>query len=192
MPAQSSITVTTGGAWTTLASGECTVSALMANARTSTTLVALRLTLANGSSSYILPTNSLPFGKSSRIVVGGISLQPNDKLEALSNDSVEWVTSVIPGAAYKSLVATSPATNAWTALATGPCLVRGIFSCVPGGGEVSCRIKKTAQEASIITDERIGQSESKRIMMPIQLLAGDILQVKGTGTAYWIATGVQV
>lgn len=192
MPAQSSITVTTGGAWTTLASGECTVSALMANARTSTTLVALRLTLANGSSSYILPTNSLPFGKSSRIVVGGISLQPNDKLEALSNDSVEWVTSVIPGAAYKSLVATSPATNAWTALATGPCLVRGIFSCVPGGGEVSCRIKKTAQEASIITDERIGQGESKRIMMPIQLLAGDILQVKGSGTAYWIATGVQV
>ena len=192
MPAQSSITVTTGGAWTTLASGECTVSALMANARTSTTLVALRLTLANGSSSYILPTNSLPFGKSSRIVVGGISLQPNDKLEALSNDSVEWVTSVIPGAAYKSLVAASPATSAWTALATGPCLVRGVFSCVPGGGEVSCRIKKAAQEASIITDERIGQSESKRIMMPIQLLAGDILQVKGTGAAYWIATGVQV
>lgn len=192
MPAQSSITVTTGGAWTTLAAGACTVASLLANARTSTTLVALRLTLANGSSSYILPTNSLTFGKSSRVVVGGISLQANDKLEALSNDSVEWITSFIPNSPYKSLVATSPATNAWTALATGPCLVRGIFACVPGGGEVSCRIKKTAQEASIITDERIGQSESKRIMMPIQLLAGDILQVKGTGAAYWIATGVQV
>ena len=192
MPAQSSITVTTGGVWTTLATGEGTIASLMANARANTTLVALRLTLAGGATSYILPTNSLKVGSPSRIVVGGISLQPNDKLEALSNDAVEWVTSVIPGTAYKSLVATSPGSGAWTTLATGPCLVRGVFACVPNGGEVSCKVKKAAQEAFIVTDEKIGEAESKRIIMPIQLLAGDTLQVKGTSSAFWIATGVQV
>lgn len=191
MATLTSITVTTGGVWTALASGECTIASLVANARAAPTLVALRLTLASGSA-YILPSNTLSLGRSSRIVVGGISLQTGDKLEALSTDSVEWTTSTIPAPAYKSLVAVSPGTGAWVTLATGPCVVRGIFSCVLGGGDVSCKVKKGSQEAFIVTDERIGKAESKRIMTPIQLAAGDTLQVKGSGLAHWIATGVQV
>lgn len=191
--AKATSTVTTvNGAWTTLTTGECTVASLVANATISTTLVSLRVTLSGGTSSYILPLNTLQFNSPNRMAIGGISLKPGDKLEALSNDPVDWVTTTVTGIAYKSNVVTSPATGAWTNLVTGPCTVRGLFVSTPTAGTAGIRIKKAATEASIVLSEELKAGGSKRLMIPIVLLANESIQVQGSGSAYWIATGVQV
>lgn len=185
-------TTTKDGAWATLATGECTVASLVANATIATTLVSLRVTLSGGTSSYILPMNTLQFNSPNRMAIGGISLKPGDKLEALSNSNVDWVTTTVTGIAYKSNVVTSPATGAWTNLVTGPCTVRGLFVSTPTAGTAGIRIKKAATEASIVLSEELKAGGSKRLMIPIVLLANESIQVQGSGSAYWIATGVQV
>lgn len=191
--AKATNTVTTAnGAWTTLATGEATVASLIANATVSTTLISLRVTLAGGTSSYILPLNTLQFNTPNRMAIGGISLKAGDKLEALSNSSVDWVTTTITGIAYKSNIATSPATGAWTNLITGPALVRGLFVSTPSAGNVGIRLKKATTEASIVLSEELKAGGSKRLMLPINLLANESIQVQGSGQAYWIATGVEV
>lgn len=69
--AKATSTVTTkDGAWTTLATGECTVASLIANATVSTTLVSLRVTLSGGTNSYILPLNTLQSNTPNRMATG--------------------------------------------------------------------------------------------------------------------------
>ena len=192
MAKQTYTATTKDGAWTTLVTGEATVASLIINATVETTLVSLRLTLANGTSSYILPLNTLPFNSPNRLAIGGISLKVGDKLEALSNAAVDWVTTTITGIAYKSNITTSPGTGAWTNLVSGPCTVRGLFVSTPSAGTAGIRLKKAASEASIVLSEELKVGGSKRLMIPIVLAAGDSLQVQGSGQAYWIATGVEV
>lgn len=190
--AKATNTVTTkDGAWTTLVTGECTVASLIANATASTTLVSLRVTLAGGTSSYILPLNTLQFNTPNRMAIGGISLKAGDKLEAMSNSNVDWVTTTVTGIAYRSNIVTSPSTSAWTNLVTGPCLVRGLFVSTPSAGTVGIRLKKATTEASIVLSEELKAGGSKRLMIPINLLANESIQVQGSGSAYWIATGVE-
>jgi len=192
MAKATSTTTTINGVWTTLVTGECTVASLIANATVSTTLVSLRVTLAGGTSSYILPLNTLQFNSPNRMAIGGISLKVGDKLEALSNDRVDWVTTTVTGIAYKSNIVTSPATNAWTTLVTGPALVRGLFVSTPSDGTVGIRLHKSTTDASIVLSEELKAGGSKRLMIPINLLANESIQVQGSGSAYWIATGVEV
>lgn len=192
MAKQTYTATTKDGAWTTLVTGEATVASLIINATVETTLVSLRVTLAGGTSSYILPLNTLPFNSPNRLALGGISLKAGDKLEALSNSPVDWVTTTITGIAYISRVASSAETNNWVTLTTGPCTVRGVFVSCPSGGAVGIKLKKASTEASIVLSEELKAGGSKRLMIPIVLAAGDNLQVQGSGTAYWIATGVEI
>lgn len=192
MAKQTYTATTKDGAWTTLITGEATVASLVCNATTATTLVSLRVTLANGKSSYILPLNTLQFNSPNRLAIGGVSLKPGDKLEALSNSPVDWVTTAITGIAYKSDVVSSPAAQAWTTLVTGPCTVRGIFVSTPSAGTVGIKLKKATTEASIVLSEELKTGGSKRLMIPVVLAANESIQVQGSGQAYWIATGVQV
>lgn len=191
MAKQTYTTNTTNGAWTTLATGECTIAALVANATTETTLISLRVTLSGGTFSYILPINSLPVNSPNRMAVGGISLKAGDKLEALSVSSVDWVTTVVTGVAYTSGVVTSPLGDVWTTLVTGPKTVRGLFVSTPAAGTVGVKIKKATTEASIVLSESLKSGGSKRLMIPLVLATGETLQVRGSGLAYWIATGVE-
>lgn len=190
MPKQTFTAATTGGVWTTVVTGEGTAVSLVANATSKDTLVALRLKLANGSASYILPMNSLPFNIPNRMAIAGISLQAGDKLEAMSTDPAIWIASLMTGTAYKSVVATSPSTNDWTQLIAGPCTVRGIFSSVSGAAILGVKVKKATQEAVVVAGERLAAGGSKRLMIPLVLAAGESIQVQSTGTAFWIATGV--
>lgn len=192
MAKQTYTATTKDGAWTTLITGEATVASLVCNATTATTLVSLRVTLANGKSSYILPMNTLPYNSPNRLAIGGVSLKPGDKLEALSNAPVDWMTTAITGIAYKSDIVTSPAQAAWTTLVSGPCTVRGMFVSAPSAGQVGIKLKKSASEAVIVLSEELKAGGSKRLMIPIVLATGDSLQVQGSGSAYWIATGVEV
>lgn len=191
MAKATSTTTTINGVWTALVTGECTVASLIANATVSTTLVSLRVTLAGGTSSYILPLNTLQFNSPNRMAIGGISLKAGDKLEAMSSSSVDWVTTTVTGIAYKSNVVTSPATNAWTTLVTGPALVRGLFVSTPSDGTVGIRLHKSTTDASIVLSEELKAGGSKRLMLPINLLANESIQVQGSVSAYWIATGVE-
>ena len=190
MPKQTFVANTSGGAWVTVVSGECTVASLVANSTASATLVGLRLRLANGNTAPILPMNTLPLSVPSRVAIAGLSLGPGDRLEAMSTDAVDWVATAITGTAYRSFVATSPATNAWTTLATGPGTVRGVFAASAGGSNVGIRLHKTAQDAYLALNEELTPGASKRIMAPTVLAAGETLQVQGTGITYWSATGV--
>lgn len=191
--AKATSTITTnGGVWTTLATGESTVASLIANATVATTLVALRVTLSGGTSSYILPLNTLQFNAPNRLAIGGISLKAGDKLEALSNANVDWVTTTVTGISYKSNIVSSPANNAWTTLVSGPCLVRGLFVSTPSAGTVGIRLHKATTDASIVLSEELKAGGSKRLMIPINLLVNETIQVQGSGSAYWIATGVEV
>lgn len=192
MAKQTYVASTTGGAWTTLITGEATVASLVCNATVATTLVSLRITLANGTSSYILPLNTLQFNSPNRLAIGGVSLKAGDKLEALSNSNVDWVATAITGVAYKSNIVTSPGTQAWTTLIAGPCTVRGMFVSTPSAGTVGIRLHKATTDASIVLSEELKAGGSKRLMLPIVLATGDSLQVQGSGQAYWIATGVEV
>lgn len=192
MAKQTYTTTTTGGAWTTLATGECTIASLIANATVETTLLSLRVTLSGGTFSYILPINSLIFNAPNRMAIGGISLKAGDKLEALSVSPVDWVSTVVTGISYTSRVATTPPTNAWTTLVTGPCTIRGVFVSTPSASTVGIKLKKTSSEASIVLSEEMKAGGSKRLMLPIVLAATETLQVQGSSTAYWIATGVEV
>lgn len=192
MAKQTFVATTTGGAWTTLVSGECTVAALVANATLATTLVALRVTLSGGTSSYILPLNTLPFNTPARLAVGGISLKAGDKLEAMSSTAVDWMTTAIVGTAYRTAIVSSPATSAWTTLITGPATVRALFLSAPSGGTFGVKLlKSVSSEVSLVLSEELLTGESKRLMVPIVLAATESIQVKGTSTAYWIATGVE-
>lgn len=192
MAKQTFITNTTGGVWTTLANGECTIASLVANAVVATTLISLRVTLSGGTFSYILPLNTLPFNAPNRFAVGGISLKTGDKLEAMSTTGVDWITTAITGAAYSRAIVSSPNTGAWTTLTSGPSTVRGVFVSSASGGYVGIRLHKTAADASIVLSEELAPGGSKRLMIPIVLGVGDSLQVQGTETTYWIATGVEV
>lgn len=192
MAKQTYIANTKDGVWTTLVTGECTVASLVCNATVATTLISLRLTLAGGTSSYILPLNTLQFNSPNRLAIGGVSLKAGDKLEALSNSNVDWVTTAITGFAYRSNIASSPATQAWTNLVAGPCTVRGVFVSTPSAGTVGIRLHKATADASIVLSEELKAGGSKRLMIPIVLGSGDSLQVQGSGQAYWIATGVEV
>lgn len=192
MAKQTFLTTTQNAAWTTLVTGECTVAAIVANAASATTLVALRLTLNAGTSSYILPLNTLTLNTPARLAVGGIALKTGDKIEALSVSPVEWLTTTVTGVAYRSAVVTSPDTNVWTDLIVGPVTVRGLFLSSPGGGEFGAKVRKSASvESNLVLGEVLSNGESKRLMVPIVLASGESIQVKGTSTAYWIATGVQ-
>ncbi|MNC11026.1 hypothetical protein D3C75_587090 [compost metagenome] len=191
MAKQTTTINTAGGAWTQLVAGECTVAALVANATVSTALISLRVTLSGGTSSYILPMNSLPFNTPNRIAVGGISLKAGDKLEALSSANVNWMVTVVTGAAYKSNIVTAPATDTWTTLVSGPATVRALFTSSPGVGTVSARLNKPSGETIIVLGEEMATGGSKRLMVPIVVATGETIQVKGTSTAYWIATGVE-
>ena len=191
MAKQTYTTTTTGGAWTTLVSGECTVASLIVNATTETTLLSLRVTLANGTFSYILPVNTLPYNSPNRLAIGGISLKAGDKLEALSVSPADWVTTVVTGISYTSGVVTSVAGDVWTTLVTGPRTVRGIFVSCAAVGTVGIRIKKASTEASIVLSEELKSGGSKRLMIPLVLGAGETLQVRGSTPASWIATGIE-
>lgn len=191
MAKQTFVATTTGGAWTTLVTGECTVATLVANATLATTLVALRITLNGGTFSYILPMNTLPFNTPARLAVGGISLKTGDKLEAMSSTAVDWMATTITGVAYSSSIVTSPATEAWTTLVTGPATVRAVFLAAPSGGTFGVKYKKVSSEAILVLSEELDSGESKRLMVPVVLAASESIQVKGTSTAYWIATGVE-
>lgn len=193
MAKQTYIANTKDGVWTTLVTGECTIASLIITATQATTLVTLRLTLASGGgSSYILPSNTLPFNNPNRLAIGGLSLKAGDKLEAMSTAPVDWITTAITGVAYKSYVVTSPDTRAWTTLVTGPATIRGVFVSTGGSGSVGIRLHKTALDASIVLSEKLSSGGSKRLMMPIVLAAGDSLQVSGNTRAFWIATGASV
>lgn len=183
-------TVTKDGAWATLAAGECTVAALVATSQTSNTLITLRLTLANGAGALILPINTLEAKKAGRINIAGLSLATGDKLEGLSSDSVTWLLTSVPAPAYKSAVATSTSA-AWVDLVKGPCVVRALYTCSVQATLANARVNNATQAAPIVTDEEVAVGMSKRLMMPIQLKAGDTLQVSGAGPLNWIATGVQ-
>jgi hypothetical protein len=191
MAKQTTVATTTGGVWTTLVSGECTVAALVANATVDSTLVSLRVTLTGGTFSYILPLNTLPLNTPARLAVGGISLKTGDKLEAMSSTSVQWMTTTITGAAYSSAIVTSPSNEAWTTLKTGPATVRALFLSAPSGGSFGVRLHKTTSDTSIVLSEELTAGGSKRLMVPVVLAATESIQVKGTATAYWIATGVE-
>lgn len=192
MAKQTYTATTTGAVWTTLVTGECTIASLVANATLATTLVSLRVTLAGGTSSYILPINTLQFNSPNRLAVGGISLKAGDKLEALSNYNVDWLTTVITGISYTSRIVTSTVAGAWTTIVSGPCTVRGLFVSMPSAGTVGVKLKKAKTEASIVLSEDLKAGGSKRLMLPIVLATGESLQVQGSKQAYWIATGVQV
>lgn len=191
MAKQTYISNTKDGVWTTLVTGEATIASLIMTATVSTTLVSLRVTLAGGTSSYILPLNTLNFNSPNRLAIGGVSLKSGDKLEALSNSNVDWITTAITGIAYKSNVVTSPAAGAWTTLVSGPCTVRGVFASTPSAGTVGIRLHKATADAAIVLSEELKTGGSKRLMIPIVLIAGDSLQVQGSGQTYWIATGVE-
>lgn len=191
MAKQTYIATTKDGVWATLVTGECTVASLVINATMETTLVSLRVTLAGGTSSYILPMNTLKFNSPNRLAVGGISLKVGDKLEALSTSPVDWVTTTITGISYRSSVGTSLATGAWTNLVSGPCTVRGVFVSTPAAGTVGIKLKKPVTEASIVLSEELKVGGSKRLMLPIVLATGESLQVQSSIRAYWIATGVE-
>ena len=193
MAKQTYIANTKDGVWTTLVTGECTIASLIITATQATTLVTLRLTLASGGgSSYILPSNTLPFNNPNRLAIGGLSLKAGDKLEAMSTAPVDWITTAITGVAYKSYIVTSPDTKAWTTLVTGPATIRGVFVSTGGAGSVGIRLHKTALDASIVLSEKLSSGGSKRLMMPIVLATGDSLQVSGNTKSFWIATGASV
>ena len=191
MAKQTYTTNTTGGAWTTLVSGECTVAAIAANSTVAATLVSLRITLNGGTFSYILPLNTLPLNSPARLAVGGISLKTGDKIEAMSSTAVDWVTTVVTGAAYRSVIVTAPSTDTWTTLIAGPATVRAMFVSSNSGGNVGIRLHKASTDFSIVLSEALDVGTSKRLMSPVVLATGESLQVKGTETAYWIATGVE-
>lgn len=190
MAKQTFTNTTTSGVWTTLATGECTIASLITTATLVTTLVTLRVKLANGRVSYILPSNTLQYNNPNRLAVGGLSLQAGDKLEAMSSDPVDWVTTAITGMSYKSSIVTSPDTKEWTTLVSGAATVRGVFVSTGGAGNVGIRLHKATVDASIVLSEKLDSGGSKRLMMPIVLATGDSLQVSGNTRAFWIATGV--
>lgn len=191
MPKQTYIVTTGGGEWATLAAGEATVVSLVANTA-AVTLVALRIRLANGDTGMFLPLNSLPSGPSTRVALSGISLKPGDRLEALSNGSVDWVATAITGVAYLSKVATSIAGEVWAPLVVGPATVRGIYASVASAGQVSVVVRKGAKDVAVVSTEPLPAGGSKRFMAPIVLAAGESIQVKGSVPASWVATGVEV
>lgn len=192
MPKQTYLANTAGGDWVTVVAGEATVVSVVANATAATTLVALRIKLANGDVGYFLPLNSLPFNKPARIAISGISLKPGDKLEALSNTAVDWVATAIPGTAFSSVVAASPATEVWTQLVAGPAVVRGIYVSAASPASVGVRLSKGGKFASLVLSEDILTGGSKRFMAPVVLAAGDSIQVKSSAQAFWVGTGVEV
>lgn len=191
MAKQTYTTTTTGGSWTTLVTGECTIASLIVNATVETTLISLRVTLSGGTFSYILPINSLTFSAPNRLAIGGISLKAGDKLEALSVSPVDWVTTVVTGIAYTSGVVSSAGGDVWTTLVTGPKTIRGVFVSCPSVGTAGIKIKKASTEASIVLSEELKAGGSKRLMIPIVLASGETLQVRSSAAAYWIATGIE-
>jgi hypothetical protein len=109
----------------------------------------------------------------------------------MSSTAVDWETTVVIGVAYRSVIVTSPSTEAWTTLIAGPATVRAMFVSSNSGGNVGIRLHKASTDFSIVLSEALDVGSSKRLMSPVVLASGESLQVKGTETAYWIATGVE-
>ncbi|MNC31331.1 hypothetical protein D3C75_796480 [compost metagenome] len=190
MAKQTYINATTGGSWVDIVAGECTISSLVMNATVQDTIVALRILKGGTTPSAIIPSNNLEFNSPHRPAVGGISLKATDKLQCLSEFAVDWITTVVTGAAYDSAVVTSPAGNAWTTLTSGPATVRAIFASMASGGTLGIRLHKTASDAAIVLSENVSVAGAKRLLTPIVLAAGDSLQVQSSNSAQWIATGI--
>lgn len=184
------INTTTGGGWTDIVTGECTIASLVMTATSQTTLVALRILKGGTTPALILPGNTLSLNTPHRPAVGSITLKATDKLQCLSEFPVDWITTVVTGSAFNSAVVTSPAGSAWTTLLAGPATVRALFVSMGSAGLVGVRLHKAATDTAIVQSEFIDSNGAKRLLAPFTLATGESIQVQSANAASWIAAGI--
>jgi len=182
----------TGGVWSTLASGPLNCTSVEAASVGTACAVGLRLARA-GTYTYIVPLDELPAGVGTKIRIPMLPLVAGDSLEVMSEADVNWElqgTAIISPRQFTAPLRTGGGT--WTNIVTSAGQVMAFTATNVGllVAEVSVQVVTATGSALLVPPELIPAGASRRKVPVTTLAVGDVLQVRSTGAVDWLATGV--
>ncbi|KKO71852.1 hypothetical protein [Kerstersia gyiorum] len=193
---------TSGGDWTTVASGVASATVALfnlaaTNATAAGATIGLRLRKSAGTA-VIVPADLLPAeagDNATRLRIPLLPLEPGDVLEAYSDQGVMWAglgRQLATLSPYSRVASVSGDT--WTTITNlaGPVGALWFANTAMGSAFVSARIVAGSTLIRTLFDgEEIEEGGSRRMMDPDVLSSGQSLQIKSVGGIDAIATGVR-